>query len=97
VARQPVYSTIATLLVYIILVSGAVARPALALFVPLHCTCGICLLPSHVSPKSYSSLTRMSQIEQKVQNFQAALEESTPDRFKSEYFSATNQTDGLTS
>jgi hypothetical protein len=56
VARQPVYNSTATALVYIIVVSGKIARPALPLFVPLHCTCGICLLPFHISPISYSSL-----------------------------------------
>jgi hypothetical protein len=89
VARQPVYSAIATALVYIMIVSGKIARPALPLFVPLHLTCGICRLPYHIFPNSYSSLPRMSQIEKKVQNFYTALEESPPDRFESIYLSAT--------
>jgi hypothetical protein len=97
VARQPVYSAIATALVYIIVVSGEIARPALALFVPLHSTCGICLLPFHISPNSYSSLPRMSQIEQRVQTSHAALEESPPNRFESVYLSATYQAHGLKS
>jgi hypothetical protein len=37
-------------LVYIIIVSGKIARPALPLFAPLHCTCGICRLRRHVFP-----------------------------------------------
>jgi hypothetical protein len=97
VARQPVYSVIATALVYIIIDSGEMVRPALPLFVSLHCTCGICRLPYRLSPNSYSSLPRMSQIEKKVQDIDAALEDSPPDRFESVYLTATYQTHGLNS
>jgi hypothetical protein len=44
VARQPVYSASIRLLVYIIIVSGKMARPALPLLVPLRSTCGIALI-----------------------------------------------------
>jgi hypothetical protein len=97
VARQPVYGAIATALVYIIVVSGKIARPALPLFALLHCTCGICRLPHHIFPNSYSSLPKMSQIEKNVQTFDAALEESPPDRFESVYLSAIYETHGLRS
>jgi hypothetical protein len=76
-------------LVYIIIVSGKIARPALPLFVPLHYTCGICRLPCHISPNSYSSLPRMSQIVNKVQTSRGALEESPPTRFGLVYIAAT--------
>jgi hypothetical protein len=89
VARQPVYNAIATALVYIIAVSGKIARPALPPFVPLHCTYGIRRLPYHSPPNSYSSLHRMSQTEKKVQPSHAAPEESPPDRFDEVYLSAT--------
>jgi hypothetical protein len=89
VARQPVYSAIATALVYIIAVSGKIARPAFPPFVSLHCTYGIRRLPYHISPNSYSSLPRMSQIEKKVQPSHAAPEELPPDRFESVYFSVS--------
>jgi hypothetical protein len=75
--------------VYIIIVSGKIARPALPLFVPLHSTCGICRPPYHIFPNSYYSVPRMSQIEKKVETVDAALEESPPDRFESVYLSAT--------
>jgi hypothetical protein len=97
VARQPVYSAIATVLVYIIIVNSKIARPALPPFVPLHSPCGICRLPYHISPNSYSSLPSMSYIEQKVQTSHAALEESPPDRFESVNLSATYQTHDLES
>jgi hypothetical protein len=97
VARQPVNSASVTLLVHIIRVSGKIARLTLLLFVPLHSTCAISRLPYYISPNSYSSLPSVSQMEKKVQNFQAAPEESTPDRFKSVSFSATYQTHDLTS
>jgi hypothetical protein len=96
-ARQPVCSASATVLGYIIIVSGKIARPALPLFIPLHSTCRICRLPYHISPKSHSSLPRMSQIEKNVQTSRAALEESPPDRFESVYLFATYQTHGLKS
>jgi hypothetical protein len=83
--------------VYIIIVSAKIARPALPLFVPLHSTCGIYRPPFHISPNSYYSLLRMSQIEKKVEIVDAALEESPPDRFESVYLSATYQTHGLKS
>jgi hypothetical protein len=82
-ARKPVYSASATLLVYIIIVSSKIARPTLPLFILLHCTCGICRLPYHISPDSYSSPPRMAQIENKVHTSRAAFEESPPDRFES--------------
>jgi hypothetical protein len=91
IARRPVYSASIRLLVYIVVVSGKIARPAFPLFVPLHSTCGICRLPYHISTNSYSSLPRMLQIEETVQTSHAALEESPPDRFKSIYLSATYQ------
>jgi hypothetical protein len=93
VARQPVCSAIksaiATLLVYIMIVSGKFARPALPRLVPLHCTCEICRLPYHIFLNSYSSLPSTSQIEKKVQPSHAAPEESSPDRFESVHLSAT--------
>jgi hypothetical protein len=95
-ARQPVYSASATVLVYIIIVTARLGS-ALPLCVPLHCTCGICRAPRHISPNSYSSLPRMSQIEKSVQTSHAALEESPPDRLESVYFAATYQTYGLKS
>jgi tetratricopeptide (TPR) repeat protein len=85
VARQPVYSAIATALVYIITVSGKIARQTLLLFVPLHSTCVISRLSHHLSPNSYSSLPSVSQMEKKVHNPQATLEESPPDRFECDY------------
>jgi hypothetical protein len=97
VARQPVYSTSVTVLVYIIMVSGKIARPAFPLFVPLHSTCGICRLPYHISLNRYSSLPRMPQIEEKLPTSRTALEESPPDRFESVYVSATYQAHGLKS
>jgi hypothetical protein len=89
VAWQAVYSAIATVLMYIMIVSGKIARLALPPFVPLHSTCGICRLPFYISPNSYFNLLRMSQIEMIIETFHAAPEESPPDRFEEVYLSAT--------
>jgi hypothetical protein len=93
----PTPTLIATALVYMIIVSGKIARPSLPLFVPLLCTCGICRLPSHIASNSYSSPPRMSQIDKNAQSFHAALEELPPERFDSVYLFATYQTHGLKS
>jgi hypothetical protein len=87
IARQLVYNVSVTVLVYIIIVSGKIARPALPPFV--HCTPrAVSAAPLSHLPNSHSSLSRMSQIEKKVQDLHAALEESPPDRFESVYLSA---------
>jgi hypothetical protein len=97
VARQPVYGASIRLLVYIVIVSGKITRPAHPLFVPLHSTCDICRLPYHIFPNSYSNHPMMSQIEKKIQTARAALAESPPDRFESACLSGTYKTYGLKS
>jgi hypothetical protein len=68
VARQPVHSASVTLLVYIIIVSGKIARQAFPLFVPLHSTCGICRLPWPITspPTAIPAYPRCSRSRRRV-------------------------------